>query len=140
MKRIVMLVVIMAILAAIPLMTGCAPEAALENTGWSLASYGPMSSLKGLLPDTEITATFNSETKGVGGSAGCNHYSGSYTLDGNNLALEGPFAVTEMWCGEEKDAQEKAYLDILLSAETWEVDGDTLTVTGSEGVLIFEKR
>jgi heat shock protein HslJ len=140
MKRIVVLVIALTFLAAIPLMAGCAPEAALENTEWSLTSYGPKGNLKGLLPDTEITATFNSDTEGVGGSAGCNHYSGGYTLDGNNLALKGPFAVTEMWCGEEKDAQEKAYLDILMSAETWEVDGDTLTITGAEGVLVYEKR
>lgn len=139
MKRILMLLIALTFLAAIPLMTGCAADTALENIEWSLISYGPEGSMKGLLPDTEITATFDSETKGVGGTAGCNHYGGSYTLDGNKLTMKGPFAVTEMWCGEERGAQEKAYLDILMSAETWEVEGDTLTITGAEGFLIFEK-
>jgi len=134
-----MLVIFLTFLVTIPLTAGCAAEAVLENIEWSLTSYGPEGNLKNLLPDTKITATFDSETKGVGGSAGCNHYSGGYTLDGNKLTMKGPFAVTEMWCGEERDVQERAYLDILMSAETWEVEGDTLTITGSEGILIFEK-
>jgi heat shock protein HslJ len=89
------------------------------------------------MADTEVTATFDSETEEVGGSAGCNIYSGSYTIDGDELIMDGPFAVTEMWCGEEKDAQEKEYLDILLSAESYEVENGKLTVYCGDNALNF---
>jgi heat shock protein HslJ len=48
-----------------------------------------------LLTDTEITLTF--EVEQASGSAGCNSYSGSYTLDHGALRFGG-IAITEMYC------------------------------------------
>ena len=139
MKKILMLMTAVIILA-MTVFTGCqASVSPLEDTRWLLVSYGEPGNLKDVLPDAEPTARFDSETKEVGGSGGCNTYFGEYELEGNNLTMIGPFAVTEMWCGDEKGELESEYLDILLAAESFEVDGDTLTITGAEGVLNYER-
>lgn len=140
MKRPIMLLITLTVFTALPLVAGCASAAALESSQWTLLSYGPAGDLQSPLPGTEVTIDFDGDNGEVSGSAGCNHYSGGYTLDGDKLTIAGPFAVTEMWCGDEKDAQEKAYLAVLLTAETWEVDGDNLTITGADGVLNFTKK
>ena len=111
----------------------------MENARWILVSYGDPDTPYPVLDDTEVTARFNSGTKQIRGNGGCNHYTGEYEIDGNNLTLIGPFAVTEMWCGNEVGAQESAYLDILLGAESYEVDGNVLTINSGNDVLYFER-
>ena len=139
MKKILMLMTAVIILA-MTVFTGCqASVSPLEDTRWLLVSYGEPGNLKDVLPDAEPTARFESETKEVGGSGGCNTFFGSYEVDGDKLTMTGPFGVTEMWCGDEKGELESEYLDILLAAESFEVDGDTLTITGAEGVLNYER-
>ena len=133
------LISILAVIVIVNLsLVGCSGGTSdLEDIKWTLTSYGPEGNFKSPLPDTQVTVTFKRETKEATGNAGCNHYGGGYTIDGDKLNLEGPFAVTEMWCGEEKDAQEKEYLDILLAAEGWEINGDTLMITGGDNVLNY---
>jgi heat shock protein HslJ len=135
------LAIILVVVAVISVsLAGCSGGAAdLEDIKWILTSYGPEGSLKSPLPDSQVTVTFKSETKEATGNAGCNHYGGGYNVKGDKLTMEGPFGVTEMWCGEEKDAQEKEYLDILLAAESYDVDGDTLVIDCGANVLNFER-
>jgi heat shock protein HslJ len=140
MKKLWLIFMIFVIVVVPIFLIGCTGEAEdLENIKWTLTSYGPEGNLKNPLPDSQITATFDGQTKEVGGNAGCNHYGGGYSIDGDKVTMEGPFAVTEMWCGEEKDAQEKEYLDILLAAESYEVDGDTLVIDCGANILNFER-
>jgi heat shock protein HslJ len=139
MKKLSLIIILIVITTTIVSLAGCSGGTAdLEDIKWTLTSYGPEGSLKSPLPDSQVTVTFKSETKEASGNAGCNHYGGGYAVDGDKLTMEGPFAVTEMWCGEEKDAQEKEYLDILLAAESYEVDGDNLVIDCGANVLNFE--
>jgi heat shock protein HslJ len=139
MKKILMLVMALIVLASAILASCQAGVSPLEDTKWTLASYGPEGNLKNPLPDSLITITFENETKEVSGNAGCNSYFGSYEVDGNEITMTEPFAVTEMWCGDEKGAQESEYLDILLAAESFEVDGDALVIRGGDAVLNYER-
>ena len=139
MKKILMLVTVVIILAT-AVFAGCqASVSPLEDTKWELVSYGEPGSLKDVLPGAAPTAEFNSETKEVQGNGGCNSYFGSYKVDGNDLTMTGPFAVTEMWCGDEKGAQESEYLDILLAAGSFEVDGAALIIRSGDAVLNYER-
>jgi heat shock protein HslJ len=110
----------------------------LEDKRWVLESYGEPVNLQALLPNTEISATFKSDESEVTGSAGCNTYFGSYKLQGNNLSIPGSIAVTEMYCGEEIDQQEREYLTTLQSAESYKVEDGELTINCGDKVLIFE--
>ena len=122
-------------------LVGCGEPAvtALEDSRWILTSYGEPENLKTVLPDTEITARFNSGTKKVRGSGGCNTYTGEYEVEENSLTLKNSLAVTEMSCGYIIDNQESKFLEILLKAESFDVNGDTLEIQCGEDVLNFER-
>jgi len=114
-------------------------EAILEDTTWVLESYGEPGNLKAVIADTEIAAEFVSAEKTVKGSAGCNSYFGSYELKGGQLSIPGPIGATEMYCMEPEGVmdQEREYLTLLMVVDSYEIDGDELTINCGDQVLIF---
>jgi len=73
----------------------------------------------------------------VSGVAGCNSYSGSYTIDGDAITI-GPLIATLMFCEQPEGAmeQEALYLRLLQEADAYRVSDDTLTLLQGETVLI----
>jgi heat shock protein HslJ len=140
MKRIFLGIMLVMIILSFSL-TGCRePDASsMQDSRWILLSYGDPETPYAVLPDTQVTARFNSGTKQLRGSGGCNTYTGEYEIEENSLTVTGPFAVTEMWCGDEIGAQESAYLDILLAAESYEIDENILQIHCGNDVLYFER-
>lgn len=140
--RISLVCIMVVIILTLAIFSGCGgPEAsALEGVKWSLVSYGPKTSaiLESVPTDTPITAFFDSEKQQVTGSGGCNTYFGSYEVDGEDLTIPGPIAVTEMWCGDEIGERERIYLEALQSAESYEVKGDGLTIYCGDMLLSFK--
>ncbi|UCG24826.1 MAG: META domain-containing protein [Chloroflexota bacterium] len=109
--------------------------ALLEGTLWQLVSYNDgQQAMKGVLPDTRITALFENGT--VGGSAGCNNYSGPYELSGALISI-GPLASTMMACGEPEGImeQEANYLAALQSAVSYRIIANRLEFTSESGEL-----
>ncbi len=76
------------------------------------------------LPATTMTAEFNEEGM-VSGSAGCNNYSSSYEVDGNQITI-GLGMMTQMACIEVVNDQERTYMGALEAATTFEVNEDEL--------------
>jgi len=113
-----------------------APESLLD--AWELVS--------GRGPDGEVVTqdghpiTLEIEEENWGGSAGCNRYSGSVTLDGDELTML-EVAVTEMACMEDGVMEaEAAYLAAFTTVDRWAFDGDTLTLTGPDAELVFARQ
>jgi heat shock protein HslJ len=81
-----------------------------------------------------VTATFGSDGT-VSGSAGCNTYSGSYTVDGDAIEI-GPLASTQKAC-EPTDlmTQEAAFLAAMENATTYSIDGSILELRDDSGAL-----
>jgi heat shock protein HslJ len=122
-------------------------DAALEGTAWILADIvqqrgeegegAPLALPSGLVPGTELTAAF--EDGQVSGSAGCNSYSGPYTLDGSALAM-GSLGATERWCDEPQGVmeQEQRYLERLRQASQYQINGRQLWLdTGGGSSLVY---
>lgn len=111
-----------------------------EEIPWSLESYGEPGSLKSLLADTEITATFNRQDGQVQGNAGANNYFGGYVLDGDKLTIR-QLARTEMFRLDPEGVmdQEYAYLKALTAAESYEVKNGKLEISGGGQILIFKR-
>jgi heat shock protein HslJ len=66
----------------------------------------------------------------VAGNAGCNRYNGGYSTDGQSIAI-GPLMSTRMACPDQAiTAQEAQFLTALSAADTWQVSGNQLTLTG----------
>jgi heat shock protein HslJ len=117
-----------------------APAVALEGTAWVLTTFLDGDAARSVLNGTEITLLL--EEGNVGGTAGCNSYTGSYTRQDDTLAF-GPLATTRMYCQDPDGVmdQEAQYLDLLGNVTTFELDGAQLTLRAADGSgLVFRGR
>jgi len=119
---------------------GGASKVKLEDAVWKLESYGEPDQLKSVLQGTEVTVEFVNAEGEVRGSGGCNSYSGSYEIDGSNLSIIPPLMSTAMSCSDPIDSQEYAFLQMLEAAETYTIDGQQLTITCGNKLLIFRQK
>lgn len=104
----------------------------VEGTAWQLVSYNQVPALT----DFAVTADFVDGQ--LSGSAGCNHYFGHYTLAEEQITIT-ETAATEKFCSVPKGimVQEAAYLALVRQAETYDVEGDRLTIETPAGDLRF---
>ena len=110
------------------------PTPSLDGTKWQLLTLDGQAPLMG----TTITATFTKSE--IGGSSGCNSYSGSYTLEGSSIQF-GDIGGTEMACMEPEGAmdQEQSFLRALRRVASYRLGAgqlELLDAAGSE-VLVF---
>ena len=106
-------------LAALATAAGCGDDGgeaaggapSFEDVPWVLES-GP-------------SATFSNGT--VSGSAGCNRYTASYTVDGSALEI-GDVATTNMACPPPADAVERKFLAALERVEDWRIEDGELVL------------
>ncbi|HYO44383.1 MAG TPA: META domain-containing protein [Candidatus Limnocylindrales bacterium] len=80
---------------------------------------------------TTLTATFTADGK-IGGNAGCNSFTGAYTLDGTSLTV-GPLATTMKACEQPVMDQEAQFLAALQTPTTVETSGTTVTLRDASG-------
>jgi len=112
-----------------------AAEQSLAGTSWSAVNINIGTAVSTLLPDTVITATFGEDGQ-LTGSAGCNNYFASYTVDGGNLTI-GQAGSTMMACEPaEIMTQETAYLTSLANAATWSIENGQLRILDAEGSIV----
>lgn len=107
-------------------------DAPLTNTLWKLIQIDgkPVPPQEG-----EIRLRFP-DAKQFLGTTGCNDYSGGYDLEDTSLALRS-ITATEKACDNIK--VEQRYFRLLGEVETYQIKGDTLTLSSSgEVLLMFE--
>ena len=118
----------------------CADVASpLEDFNWVLTRYGDLNNTKTPLEGTEITARFDSKTKTVSGSGGCNTYSAPYTTDRLNVKLTGPIGTTKIFCGGDKDIQEQEFYKELANATGFIMDHGQLIIESGSARLYFKQ-
>lgn len=101
------------------------PPTELAGTNWTFVSIG------GVAVTADRPTALQFDGNRLSGSAGCNRFSGTYSVDGGTLKA-GPLMATEMACpGMEL---EQAFFKLMASpvSLTFADDG-TLILTGSEG-------
>lgn len=106
--------------------------AAITDREWSLIQLGENSSPKGN-GGKPVTMTLASAETRASGNAGCNRYSGPYTLSGSGLTF-GPAISTKMACNEGMDV-ETAFLGMLPNVTSYQATDSSLTLMGSSGPL-----
>jgi heat shock protein HslJ len=107
----------------------------LNGTAWTLTSYNGTT----LLSDTTMTAFF--ESGEVNGSAGCNHYFGSFKAKGDQIQIDG-LGWTEMACMDPEGImqQEQQVMSLFSQAVTFSIQGQVLQIiTGSGEVMEFQQ-
>ena len=91
-----------------------------------------------VLADVRPTISFSGDGT-VEGNAGCNTFSGSYTVDGSNLTF-GPLTSTRMACEGAKGTLETAFLGAIQATTTYEItDAGELKLTSGATTLTFTK-
>jgi heat shock protein HslJ len=124
------IIVFLSICAGMTILAACAPAKSggdLTGKVWGLTELMGKAPVEG----AGISAEFSSDGK-VSGSAGCNRYSGTYTVSGNTITIAPSIASTMMMCEDAIMQQESAYLKALPEAKTYEIKGDQLTLTGAD--------
>ena len=128
------IIVSLSICAVMMILAACTPPASQSGSGGDLTGkVWALTELKGMPPvaDTGISAQFSPDGK-ISGSAGCNRYSGTYTVSGSSITISSSIASTMMMCDDAIMEQENAYLKALPEAKTYEIKGDQLTLTGAD--------
>jgi heat shock protein HslJ len=111
--------------------------AGLTGTNWTAVSVNNgLEAVTSVAADTVVTALF-AEDGQLNGSAGCNTYMTSYTVDGNNITIQPP-ATTRKLCPEPEGImeQEAAFVTMLPQAATYSISGNTLELRTADGALI----
>ena len=103
----------------------------LENRPWRLVSYANAQS-ETVTAQEEPAAVITFEDGGVGGTSGCNSFFGSYTLDGDFIAIE-QIGSTLMACPDPLMQQEQDFLAALSAAAGYAVEGETLQLLDAAG-------
>ncbi len=108
----------------------------LTGTQWTLVM------LNGVPMDAGAPAiTLQFDAKGqVAGSAGCNGYGGNFSAHNGTIQFS-QIISTLMACQDETVmANESAYLQTLNSIASYQVSGNTLTLSGGSQSLIFNRK
>jgi polar amino acid transport system substrate-binding protein len=111
------------------------PSDPLLGTFWQVTGYFDGTGLVPVLDGTTLRAVF--EDIGVGGSAGCNMYTGPYRVSGANLSI-GPLTATQTVCSEPEGImqQEEAFFGAMESASTFAIVGVELAVSDASGTTV----
>jgi heat shock protein HslJ len=113
------------------------PHANLEGTTWNLIGWNTGTALTSLVLNTEMTMELADGE--LSGSAGCNHYFSTYTLQDDALSF-GVVASTEMYCMDPEGVmeQEKGYLQVLSQVRSYEIFGENLTMFDADGTQLLK--
>ncbi|MEA3334431.1 MAG: PKD domain-containing protein, partial [Chloroflexota bacterium] len=98
----------------------------IEGPTWTLVSPSPM---------VPITANFIGGT--ITGHGGCNQYSGNYSLGGDGQISVFGLSSSQMACPQEVAQQESRYLNMLGSANRYQIQGSNLTLQSAQGSLVY---
>jgi heat shock protein HslJ len=103
---------------------------ALEGTEWHLSGIVENDAVASFAVDQEITLTLTDGQ--AAGFAGCNTYSGPYTLSGASLTF-GALGSTKMACEGDRGTRETAFLNALTQIATHKIERSQLTLLDSAG-------
>ena len=110
----------------------------IEDRDWELVALGGRDHPTGA-GGKPATLRLDTAANRAVGNAGCNRYSGAYSLKGDSLAF-GPAISTKMFCADGMEL-ESAWLGAMAKVTTWSATDSTLELSGAPGLLArFEER
>lgn len=112
------------------------PAASLIGS-WKLTSYSRADVLTPAVTDTEAGLTFKDDGT-VTGSSGCNGFGGSYTVEDDKITFS-EITSTLMACDDPRMAQEDAVHQVLTDTASFKIEGNTLTLTNNDMVLVLTR-
>jgi heat shock protein HslJ len=86
--------------------------------------------MQAVVAGTRLTLEFHDRQ--VSGDSGCNHFHGSFTVEGKGLTI-GPLATTRVACDDKLMMQEQQFLAALGSATIWDIVQGMLDIHRANG-------
>lgn len=136
MKKILLILFVMALTISACTTEGAGASPSLTGE-WKLISYGPADAQTPAVADAEAGLTFN-EDGTVTGKSGCNELGGSYTVEADQVTFSEVIS-TLMACDDPRMAQEDAVKQVLTDTATFKIEGNTLTLTNNDMVLVLTR-
>jgi heat shock protein HslJ len=113
-----------------------AEAAGIEGIQWYLTEVGG-SPVSPMADDKQPHILLDPAQKRATGFAGCNHFFGSYELDGFSLTF-GPMGATRMACPDLETGLEASVFEALENTRKWKkVEGDLLLLDGDAVLARF---
>lgn len=113
------------------------PDQPLVGTLWELRTLVTGDAAQSVVAGSRITIEFSADDR-VGGSAGCNSFGSSFSLDGQQLSF-GLFTTTLMACLEPGIMEQEAlFLELLQGANSLAIVGEQLRIRSTAGELILQ--
>jgi heat shock protein HslJ len=81
--------------------------------------------------------TFN-EDGTVTGTSGCNEFGGNYTVEGDQITFSEVVSTLKL-CDAPLMEQEEAMQQVMTETATYQIEGNTLTITNNDKVLVLER-
>ncbi len=105
----------------------------LEERTWIAQEMSVDGTMTEPIPESPPWVVFDDGA--IGGSTGCNNYTGAYEASGGSMTI-GPLATTLMACITPLQGQETAYLALLAQVDRYDVSGDELVLSNGDTELI----
>ena len=107
---------------------------------WHVTSFLYGSDMSSVFGDYPISLNFAPDGQ-VFGTAGCNHFSGSYELDEDMSLHIGPLLTTRMACLQDAMDQETAFIEAMSRVASYDdSEGFTLYDINGESIMVLEPR
>jgi heat shock protein HslJ len=113
-----------------------APDA-LAGSEWQLTALEQGGSERPLVASQPPTLKFADDGT-LGGTTGCNSFGGNYRSDGQSLTVS-ELHQTLIGCDPPLAQQESLYIAALSTAQTYAIEGATLTITAADATLRFTR-
>ena len=104
----------------------------LTGIEWRLVSFGSAGSEESLVAGTTVTLKFGEDGR-ASGSTGCNSYSGTYQVRGDNLSVGRLISTKRACLDQNANQQEQKFLSALESANRFRLSSNRLTIMSVRG-------
>jgi heat shock protein HslJ len=108
----------------------------LTGTDWRLASLGPAGAETDVIAGTTVTLRFGEEGR-ASGSTGCNNYSGTYQVRGDNISFSRLVSTRRACLDQNANQQEQRFLSALEAANRFRLTSNRLTILSDRARTIL---
>ena len=104
----------------------------LTGREWRLLSLGPTGAEATVVAGTKVTLTFGEDGR-ASGSTGCNSYSGTYQVRGDNISFSRLVSTKRACLDQNANQQEQRFLSTLEAANRFRLTNNRLTILSDRG-------
>lgn len=104
----------------------------ITGIDWRLASLGPAGAETGVVAGTTVTLRFGEDDR-ASGSTGCNSFSGTYQVRGDNISFSRLVSTRRACLDQNANEQEQRFLSTLGAANRFRLLTNRLTIYSDRG-------